>query len=40
MDDVRNSNFWFWRYLLYVRCWEVVTLSEIVKPSDFNFRLA
>lgn len=30
----------FWRYLLYVRCGEVVRLSEIVNPSDFNFRLA
>ena len=40
MDDVCNSYRRFRRYLLYVRYREVVTLSEIVKPSDFNFRLA
>lgn len=40
MDDVCNSYRRFRSYLLYVWCGEVVKLSEIVKPSDFNFRLA
>ena len=39
MDDVCNSYRRFRRYLLYVRYREVVRLSKIVKPSDFNFQL-
>lgn len=30
----------FWSHMLHVRFREVVTMSEIVKPSEFNFRLA
>lgn len=39
MDDICNSNSWFWSYMLHVWHGEVVTLSEIVKPSEFDFRL-
>lgn len=40
MDDICNSNSWFWSHMLHVRFREVVTMSEIVKPTEFNFWLA
>lgn len=40
MDDICNSNRRFRFDMLHVWYGEVVTLSEIVKPSEFNFCVA